>query len=68
MNHDHPDAIDPVCGMPVAHDAPLRIEFHGVTYSFCDPACAATFKDDPARWAAEGEGRGFVHDHSLHEA
>jgi len=62
---DHPnqrDAIDPVCGMRVARDTALHLKFQGITYWFCDPACADTFRDDPERWASDD--RAFVHDHA----
>lgn len=59
------DAIDPVCGMRVARDAPLHLEFRGVTYWFCDPACAATFRDEPEHWAVGADGQHFEHNHPL---
>ncbi len=63
MDPNQPDALDPVCGMRVARDAALHLEFQGITYWFCDPACAATFRDAPERWVANGDSPGFVHDH-----
>jgi YHS domain-containing protein len=47
----------------VAHDAEIRFEYQGVTYRFCDPACADTFRDEPDRWIGEGSGEGFAHSH-----
>ncbi len=64
MDLTHADAIDPVCGMRVARDAPLHLEFRGVTYRFCDPACAATFRDDPERWRADAGDQPFEHVHA----
>ncbi len=58
------DTIDPVCGMGVARDAPLHLEFRGVVYRFCDPACAVTFQDDPERWEAGADGQLFEHVHA----
>jgi len=43
-------AIDPVCGMRVALDAPLAHEHRGVTYRFCAPSCLARFRADPAQF------------------
>ena len=41
---------DPVCGMEVDPKAAITIEYAGVTYHFCEAACADTFRDDPDRW------------------
>jgi len=38
---------DPVCGMMVSVDAPLRSTFEGKTYVFCNPRCLARFEEDP---------------------
>jgi P-type Cu+ transporter len=60
-NHDHqaplptkrlilaPEGLekDPVCGMMVAADAPLRSEFEGKTYVFCNPRCRERFEKSP---------------------
>jgi YHS domain-containing protein len=56
---------DPVCGMEVGHDAELSVDYLGVRYWFCDPACADTFRDEPERWidAAAPEGLNQVHHH-----
>ena len=43
---------DPVCGMMVAEDSPLRHEHDGTTYVFCNPACLQKFMDNPARYLA----------------
>ncbi len=45
-------SIDPVCGMRVAADAPLRHEHDGVTYLFCAESCLRRFREDPARFLA----------------
>jgi Cu+-exporting ATPase len=42
-----PVVKDPVCGMEVAPDSPLRHEHHGVTYLFCGPSCMARFQASP---------------------
>jgi Cu+-exporting ATPase len=39
---------DPVCGMDVLADSPLRTDFGGKTYVFCSPRCLERFKKDPA--------------------
>ena len=39
---------DPVCGMRVAQDAPLRAEHGGETYRFCSEHCLHKFNADPA--------------------
>jgi Cu+-exporting ATPase len=46
---------DPVCGMMVPGDAPLRAEFGGQTYVFCAPRCRQRFVADP-RAFLEGAG------------
>src|SRR5450432_4706096 len=61
QEHDHPaprplkrltlapDQVekDPVCGMTVPADAPLRSTFEGKTYVFCNPRCRERFEKDP---------------------
>ena len=42
--------IDPVCGMTVAADGPLRFEHAGTTYVFCSAGCLAKFRADPAKY------------------
>ena len=39
--------IDPVCGMSVPLDAPLRTEHAGATYVFCNPTCLQRFEAAP---------------------
>jgi Cu+-exporting ATPase len=41
-------SIDPVCGMSVALDAPLRHEHEGVVYRFCAESCLRRFRENPA--------------------
>jgi Cu+-exporting ATPase len=38
---------DPVCGMTVKPDSPLRHDHKGKTYLFCNPKCQAKFSADP---------------------
>jgi len=38
---------DPVCGMTVKPDSPLRHHHAGKTYLFCNPKCQAKFSADP---------------------
>ncbi len=59
----HEPETDPVCGMTIERGTAVSVEYHGVAYRFCDPACAETFRQDPARWVGDGSGAGFVHDH-----
>jgi P-type Cu+ transporter len=41
---------DPVCGMMVPADAPLRATFDGETYVFCNPRCRDRFTADPGQF------------------
>lgn len=43
---------DPVCGMTVAADAPLVVEWEGVSYRFCSAHCHDRFVREPARYLA----------------
>jgi P-type Cu+ transporter len=43
-------AIDPVCGMSVPLDAPLKSEHGGQTYVFCNPVCKQRFDAEPTRY------------------
>jgi P-type Cu+ transporter len=48
-----PDAnanIDPVCGMTVKPDSPLRHVHDGKTYLFCNPKCLTKFSADPEKY------------------
>lgn len=42
--------IDPVCGMTVKPDTPLRHVHEGKTYLFCNPKCLAKFTADPDKY------------------
>ena len=42
-----PAQTDPVCGMSVGKDSPLRHEHERNTYYFCNPSCLNRFKQDP---------------------
>jgi len=44
---------DPVCGMMVATDAPLRTAYQGSTYVFCSPRCLERFQEDPRKYVAK---------------
>ena len=45
-------AVDPVCGMTVSPDSPLRTDYKGTTYFFCAPGCLQRFTADPERYLA----------------
>src|SRR4051812_17419278 len=45
-------ARDPVCGMMVPEDAPLRHVHEGKPYVFCNPTCLQRFKENPAKYLA----------------
>lgn len=51
-HHDDHLATDPVCGMKVAPGSSVSVVHEGTRYWFCNPACAATFREDPERWAS----------------
>src|SRR5215467_12662446 len=42
--------VDPVCGMTVDASSPLRTDFRGTTYFFCNPGCLKKFQADPERY------------------
>jgi len=46
--------IDPVCGMTVKPDSPLRHEHSGKTYLFCNPKCMAKFSANPQKYLFGG--------------
>ena len=50
-----PSFKDPVCGMRVAEDAPLRAEHGGETYGFCSEHCLRKFKADPDSYTGRTE-------------
>jgi Cu+-exporting ATPase len=43
---------DPVCGMNVRADTPLRLEHAGETYRFCNPKCLERFRRSPESFLA----------------
>jgi Cu+-exporting ATPase len=45
---------DPVCGMMVPEDAPLRTTHQGQTYVFCNPRCLDRFQKEPQRFLGQG--------------
>jgi Cu+-exporting ATPase len=47
--------IDPVCGLTVDVDGPLRYDHDGVTYVFCGPHCLERFRQDPERFLEPDE-------------
>ena len=60
MDPNQPDAVDPVCGMRVARGVALHLKLRGITYWFCGPACADTFRNVGAARRLEptpGSGR-----------
>ncbi len=63
MSENESKATDPVCGMTVDEADATHVVYEGRVYSFCDPACADIFNDDPARWVdRDGQGT-FEHSH-----
>jgi xanthine dehydrogenase accessory factor len=49
----HTKFVNPVCGIAVDTAAPKHIEnYEGVVYYFCCDGCLATFRQDPAKYAA----------------
>jgi xanthine dehydrogenase accessory factor len=44
-------AVDPVCGMTVAHDdSAMPVEYDGTTYYFCCAGCRRGFAEDPGKF------------------
>ena len=58
--HQHDDVSrdtvkDPVCGMVVVPEtAAGSVDHDGRTYYFCSRHCVEKFRDDPARFLADG--------------
>ena len=48
--HAVQQVTDPVCGMTVAPDAPLKHEHQGVTYRFCSESCLHKFAAAPQQY------------------
>jgi Cu+-exporting ATPase len=44
---------DPVCGMMVSADAPIRATFEGKTYVFCCEGCRGKFEQDPRAYLSD---------------
>jgi Cu+-exporting ATPase len=42
--------IDPVCGMTVDPSSPLRYDYDGTTYFFCNPGCRTKFSANPEHY------------------
>ena len=42
--------IDPVCGMTVDPSSPLRYDYKGTTYFFCNPGCRTKFSANPEHY------------------
>lgn len=49
---------DPVCGMTVDPESPLRHTHEGTVYRFCNPGCLEKFRDDPGRYLGTGTEEG----------
>jgi Cu+-exporting ATPase len=47
---------DPVCGMSVEANSPLRYSLHGEEYLFCSSHCLETFRKNPGRYLKGQEG------------
>ncbi|MBI2933554.1 MAG: alpha-glucan family phosphorylase [Planctomycetes bacterium] len=43
---------DPVCGMPVVRDAPIRLEYGGREFLFCSEYCRTAFRKAPEAYAS----------------
>ena len=60
------ELVDPVCGMSVAPDSPLKLTHEGKVYGFCSPHCLEKFQQDPEQYAPAavagepGEGGRFT--------
>ncbi len=53
MSETPAHVTDPVCGMSIDPDTAVdSIEHEGEAYHFCSAHCAATFRQDPTRYAA----------------
>ncbi|GAB4364722.1 MAG: heavy metal translocating P-type ATPase [Deltaproteobacteria bacterium] len=46
---------DPVCGMTVDPESPLRLTHEGTVYRFCNPGCLEKFRTDPGRYLDAGK-------------
>jgi P-type Cu+ transporter len=65
LHPDHDSRVtvkDPVCGMTVVPaTAAGSVDHNGRTYYFCSRHCVEKFRDDPARFLADGDGDGAGH-------
>ncbi|MGB3434817.1 HAD-IC family P-type ATPase, partial [Achromobacter sp.] len=53
MSQKSAKVTDPICGMSIdPATAAGSAEYEGATYYFCSNHCVATFKEDPAKYAA----------------
>ncbi len=64
---------DPVCGMSVVEDGPLRAAHGGERYHFCSKHCLQKFQSDPNRYTGRTEGvsretSAQAHDHGAEVA
>ena len=50
-------ATDPVCGMDVDPEGPLRAEHDGEDYHFCSAGCLAKFEANPDQYVGESAGQ-----------
>jgi YHS domain-containing protein len=48
-----PTLKDPVCGMEVPPDSPLKADYQDREYFFCSEACLEKFNKDPQHFASE---------------
>ncbi len=55
--HVRPTAIDPVCGMTVDADGPIRASHDGREYVFCRELCKTRFEASPATYLDPGPER-----------
>jgi len=64
LHPDHDSQVtvkDPVCGMTVVPEtAAGSVDHDGRTYYFCSRHCIEKFRDDPARFLADGGGAGHA--------
>ena len=51
--HEQKHLQDPVCGMSVEPDTPLRLEHDGKAYGFCGEHCLKKFKANPGQFLEE---------------
>ncbi|MDE1977229.1 MAG: heavy metal translocating P-type ATPase [Elusimicrobia bacterium] len=49
------ERIDPVCGMTVRKEPPIRWTLDGTEYFFCNPRCLEKFKADPKSYLEPSE-------------